>query len=206
MWSSGDPALLRYVHGGRVSRVLPTTVVADDDRSTQLYVGPGTTMRTRCDQRGVPIPRGLSYTERFSRRWTLGDGSWTGYHMLMLVPGGAPYAFWAVWDERWEFEEWYVNLQEPLRRTRFGFDTADNVLDVVIARGGTWRWKDEHEVEEAVALGRFTAAEVDELYAAGRRAIETFELGEWPFDRDWSGWRPDPTWPQPRLDPAADHL
>jgi hypothetical protein len=25
---------------------------------------------------------------------------------------------------------------------------------------------------------------------------------EHPFDRDWSGWRPDPTWPLPELPPG----
>jgi hypothetical protein len=204
MWSRGDPALLRYVHEGRVSRVLPLNVVADDESSTQLYVRPGTAMRTRCDDRGVPIPRDLPYADRFARPWTLGDDVWSGYHMLMLAPAGAAYAFWAVWDESWEFQEWYVNLQEPLGRTRFGFDTADNVLDVVIERDGSWRWKDEDELDEAVSLGRFTAADVEGLYRDGRRAIETFERRGWPFDRDWSGWRPDPTWPRAGLDPAAE--
>ncbi len=204
MWSSGDPVLLRYVHDGRVSRVLPVSVVADDGRATQLYVAPGPAMRTRCDEHGVPIPRSLSYGERFARPWTLGDGSWTGYHMLMLAPTAAAYAFWAVWSETWEFQEWYVNLQEPLRRTPFGFDTADNVLDLVIERDGSWRWKDEDELAEAVALGRFTAADVEELYRDGGSAIEVFQRGQWPFDRDWSAWRPDPGWPRPALDPAAE--
>jgi hypothetical protein len=39
----------------------------------------------------------------------------------------------------------------------------------------------------------------------GRRAVATLEARAWPFDRDWSGWRPDPGWPRPELptDPAA---
>jgi len=123
----------------------------------------------------------------------------------MLTPVGAGRSFWAIWDEDWAFQEWYVNLQLPLRRTRFGFDTADNVLDLVIGRDLTWRWKDEHELEQAVRLGRFSAAEAEAVRLEGERAVVTLEAREWPFDRDWSGWRPDSAWPKPELsaDPAA---
>lgn len=203
MWSSGDPILLRYVHHGRVSRVLPMTVVAADETSTQLYVRPGTTMRTRCDEHGVPIPRDLSYTDRFTRQWTLGNGSWSGSHMLMLTPSGAPYAFWAIWNESWEFQEWYVNLQEPLRRTRVGFDTADHVLDVVVASDGGWHWKDEDELEAACRSGRFTPADARSIRQAGDAAVAAIETRAWPFDSGWSDWQPDLTWGVPTDVPEA---
>ena len=61
--------------------------------------------------------------------WRLADARWSGHHVLMLTPVGAAHSFWAHWDDAWRFEGWYVNLQEPLRRTRFGWDTADEVLD-----------------------------------------------------------------------------
>ena len=41
------------------------------------------------------------------------------------------------WDgDTDEFAAWYVNIQEPLRRARLGFDTDDLVLDVWIDHGG----------------------------------------------------------------------
>ena len=53
-------------------------------------------------------------------------------------------------DVRW----WYVNLETPFRRTAIGLDTTDLHLDVVFPPDlGKPQWKDEDEVEEAVAYG-----------------------------------------------------
>ena len=205
MWSRGEAVLLRYVHHGRVSRVKPMTVVEDSVRHVALFIASGSPMKTRCGLDGVPLSRDLPYAERFALPWRLCDGVWSGFHVLMLTPAGAGHSFWAIWDEEWAFQEWYVNLQLPLRRTRFGFDTADNVLDLVIERDLTWRWKDEHELAEAVRVGRFTPEEAEAVRAEGQRALAAFEARSWPFDRDWTMWRPDPVWRKARLpaDPAA---
>ena len=206
MWSSGQPVLLRYVHFGRVSRVKPMSVVEDSAARVVLFIASGSPMKTRCGLDGVPLSQDLPYAERFALPWRLCDGVWSGYHVLMLTPAGAGHSFWGIWDERWAFQEWYVNLQLPLERTRVGFDTADNVLDVVIAPDlSSWRWKDEHEFAEAIRVGRFTTEEAEAVREEGRRALATLEARAWPFDRAWSNWRPDPTWPIPELptDPAA---
>jgi len=206
VWSSGDPVLLRYVHYGRVSRVKPMSVVEDSTEHVALYIAAGSPMKTRCGLDGVTLPRDLPYAERFALPWRLCDGVWSGYSVLMLTPAAAGHSFWAIWDEDWAFREWYVNLQLPLQRTRFGFDTADNVLDLVIdADLSFWSWKDEHELAEAVRVGRFTPDEAEAVRAEGRCALATLEARAWPFDRDWSGWRPDPAWPRPELpaNPAA---
>lgn len=55
-------------------------------------------------------------------------------------------AYWArgrpldlFWDAAsWAFRGWYVNLQEPLRRTAVGHDMRDQALDIVIAPDGSW--------------------------------------------------------------------
>ena len=204
MWSRGEAVLLRYVHHGRVSRVKPMTVVEDSVRHVALFIASGSPMKTRCGLDGVPLSRDLPYAERFALPWRLCDGVWSGFHVLMLTPAGAGHSFWAIWDERFAFQEWYVNLQLPLERTRFGFDTADNVLDLVIAPDlSSWRWKDEHEFEEAIRVGRFTSEEAEAVREEGRRAIATLDARAWPFDRDVRDWRPDPAWPKPEL-PTAD--
>ena len=205
MWSSGDPALLRYVHDGRVSRVFPVSVVADDAHGIALFIGAGTRIRARTAPDGTPIPRALPYRERFSLPWRLGDDVWSGHHVLMLTPLGAAHSCWAHWDDAWAFEGWYVNLQRPLQPTRFGWDTADDVLDLVVEPDlSSWRWKDEDELRDAVEVGRFTPDEARELYQEGERALGRLERRAWPFDREWSAWRPDPAWPRPQLDAAAE--
>lgn len=198
MWSSGDPIQLRYVNDGRVSRLHPVTVVEDAAHAVALFLAAGTPIKIRYGINGKPIPRSLPYAERFSQEWTLGDGIWSEWHTLMLTPVGAGHSFWAVWDEDWRFHEWYVNMQEPLRRTRHGFDTADETLDLVIQPDLlSWDWKDEHELDEGIRLGRYSVEHANEIRAEGRRALATLEARDWPFDRDWRDWRPDPAWPRP---------
>lgn len=205
MRCSGEPTLLRYVHEGRVSRIVPVSVVTESEHGVALFIGAGTPIRARVSPDGTPIPRALPYSKRFSLEWRLGDDVWSGHHVLMLTPAGEAHSFWAHWDEAWRFGGWYVNLQRPLRPTRFGWDTADDVLDLVVEPDlSAWRWKDEHELREAVELGRFTEEEAEELYREGERALARLEARAWPFDRDWSAWRPDPQWPRPKLDLAAE--
>ena len=63
--------------------------------------------------------------------------------MLQLWPAGAAHAIWLF------ATSWYVNLQEPFRRTAGGVDTADQLLDLVRTKDGEWRWKDEDELAAA---------------------------------------------------------
>jgi hypothetical protein len=35
---------------------------------------------------------------------------------------------------------WYVNLEQPQRRSRLGFDFEDRLLDVFVEPDGRWRW------------------------------------------------------------------
>ena len=97
-----------------------------------------------------------------------------------------------------------MNFQEPFRRTALGFDTMDNVLDIVIAPDGSWRWKDEEELAEAVRNGLFTAQEATDFRAWGVKAVDRIVSKSPPFHRDWEGWRPDPDWPMPELPEGWD--
>jgi uncharacterized protein len=97
-----------------------------------------------------------------------------------------------------------VNLQAPLRRTALGFDTVDHALDVIVELDGTWRWKDEDELAEAVEQGLFTTDEAEKFRADGERAVAAILEREPPFDHDWSSWRPDPAWAEPTLVPGWD--
>ncbi len=50
-----------------------------------------------------------------------------------------------------------MNFEQPLRRTPVGFDTFDEKLDLIVMPDGTYRWKDEDELEQAAALGLLDA-------------------------------------------------
>jgi len=101
---------------------------------------------------------------------------------------------------------WYVNLEEPLRRTELGFDTLDHELDVIVELDGSWRWKDEDDLAESIRRGVIPAEEEPRLRADGERAVRRIVDREPPFDRDWSAWRPDPAWPLPVLPEGWDRV
>jgi hypothetical protein len=105
---------------------------------------------------------------------------WRAPGVLQLWPVGAGHAVWV-------FERgWYVNLQEPFRRTYDGVDTADQLLDLVRRIDGEWRWKDEDELAAAVLQGYLSEDESHEIRAEAERVIAA--------DAE-----PDPSWAPPRL-------
>lgn len=89
---------------------------------------------------------------------------------------------------------WYVNFQEPLRRTPIGFDTADHLADLWRLPTGEWRWKDEHELDAAVARGYLSPADAAAIRAEGERLIAESE-----FPTGWENFEPDADWRAPRL-------
>ena len=195
-WGRGDAVLLRWRRLGEIGRVFPVRVVEDSPRLVSLYLVAGTPIKLPVLADGSPLPRSLPYAERFSVPRRMGDGTWRDNSVLMLCPPGAAHAIWLVWDADRSFRGWYVNLQAPLERTGLGFDTEDHVLDVVVEPGGRWRWKDEHELEEAVRVGRHTAERAAAIRAEGEAVVgRLHEL----IPTGWEDWRPDPEWPLPTL-------
>ncbi|HWN20602.1 MAG TPA: DUF402 domain-containing protein [Gaiellaceae bacterium] len=191
MWSEGDLVALRHVNAGRVSHVWPTVVVKDTQDLVALYLAAGapTLRRSRLD--GSPLDRSLAYEERTRVPWRLAPGEWFGSSCLQLQRAGEASSWW-----RWlDGSGWYVNLQDPLRRTPIGFDTGDHVLDLVVRPDGSWEWKDEDEFEAACQLGRFTRSEMAAVRRAGEEAAAAIDAGAWPLDSEWSTWLPDGSWP-----------
>jgi hypothetical protein len=141
-----------------------------------------------------------------ARRWRLAEKEWT-HNRVLSFGFDAGYAVLVFWDPSDVFRGYYVNLEDPLRPTPLGFDTTDNLLDVVIEPDrSAWRWKDEDELEEAIARGLFTEDQAAGFRRAGERGLRHVLDREPPFDRDWEDWRPDPSWPKPRLPDGWDRI
>jgi hypothetical protein len=188
VWSRGDTVLFRFVRYGKVRMATPMVVVQDRPDLVALYLPVGTPAKR-------PVWDGRPIRGQADRDWLLRDQPWHTISQLNLVRWDAGHAVELLWEaETGDFAGWYVNIQEPLRRSALGFDTDDLVLDIWVEPDGTWRWKDEDELEEAVELGRFTQAQADEIRAEGERV-----LVEPPWPTGWEDWRPDPSWSLPRL-------
>jgi predicted RNA-binding protein associated with RNAse of E/G family len=127
--------------------------------------------------------------------WVLDGEPWSGDDILYLVHSGLGYIFTGWWDDDHTFGGWKIDLTEPVRRTSLGFDYMDQLLDIMVsADRSTWHWKDEDEVQEALAQGMFTAEQVQDLYQRGEHALQSLLANEPPFDRVWESWVSDPAW------------
>jgi Protein of unknown function (DUF402) len=183
-WVPGEVVVWREAWRGREYIRIPVRVVRDDEREFAFYL---------CEGTRYGFPPGS---------WPFGDahpwaaqGEFEGHGILVWQRPGAAHTIWHFWegDER-AFAGWYVNLQEPFRRRDRSFVTQDQELDIWIEPDGSWRWKDEEQLEEWVQRGRFTRDEVQEIRAEGERV-----LAEWPFPTGWEDWQPDHSWEVPEL-------
>jgi predicted RNA-binding protein associated with RNAse of E/G family len=117
---------------------------------------------------------------------------------ICVARPGRAHSVYVFWGDGGEVEHWYVNFEQPLRRTPVGFDTFDEKLDLIVRPDGSYRWKDEDELEQAAAAGLL---DPDEVRAEAQRVLE-----EWPFPTGWEEWRPDPAWPLPQLPQGWDRV
>jgi len=197
-FATGDAVALREIWDGRVFEARPATVVRDDAAGTMFHLTAGARSLRPIGEQGVALRIPAS-------AWRLEPIEWRRHRVLSFAFPDTPYAVLATWERETDaFDGWYVNLQDPLRRTEIGFDTRDHVLDVLIpADRSSWAWKDEDELTEAIALGMFTQGDAERFRCAGERAVEHVLLREPPFDEDWEDWRPDPAWTVPELPEAA---
>jgi predicted RNA-binding protein associated with RNAse of E/G family len=109
-----------------------------------------------------------------------------------------------MWSPNWEFQGWYVNLQEPLWRTRWGFDIRDLQLDILVSPDWSWRWKDEDDLARSVDCGLINAENAAQTRASAAEAIALIESRSWPLDAEAKDWRPPAEWTRPALPEGAE--
>ena len=193
-WDPGSTVVVRQHRRGRFRAVTPMVVVEDGSDRTVLYVPRGTWFLAPADRTGR-VTRSIADeagTTRDRRRL---------HAALHIVPAGAGFSVMAMWRRSSDdFVGYYVNVQEPLRRTGIGFDSMDQTLDVLISPDRSHVvYKDEDELLDAAGHGFFSPAEVAEISASARAAVRMVVEGAPPFDEPWHLWLPDPAWPVPAL-------
>ena len=191
LWEPGEGIVLREVWRGKVYSIIPVRVAQDSMNWSALYLPPRTFSLWPHTPEGETI-------RMPGEEWVLDGGPWEGGDILYLFQPGAGYTVTAIWDLDHNLHHWKIDLVEPVRRTALGFDYMDQLLDIIISPDrSTWRWKDEDEVREAQARGRFTAEQVNDLYQRGERALQALLAAEPPFDARWEDWSPNPQWRVP---------
>jgi hypothetical protein len=171
---------------------MPVIVVQDSPELIALYWPADTPDK-------IPKKRLTPMELLTTHKLDLVDTTWNETDVLMLVTPGASHAVYAMWEsEHIRLKCWYVDLQDPLRRTSIGFDTMDHLLDIVISPDRSkWRWKDEDEFREAVEIGLYSKEEARAIRAEGERVIKLMEANQSPFCDGWERWSPPPEWQNP---------
>jgi hypothetical protein len=179
-------AVWRDVHRGRVWRAQACRILQESPETIALWFPAGGPARVPAG--GLRIP---------GDDWQLEDTSPTRDSVCVARPGRA-HSIYVFWDDNGGFSHWYVNFEQPLRRSPVGFDTFDEKLDLIVRPDGSYEWKDEDELEQAAAAGLLDA---DAVREEAQRVLE-----DWPFPTGWEDWRPDSAWPIPQLPEGWDRV
>ena len=184
-WQRGEIVVHREIWRDRPWIASPVVVVADSPELLVTYLPEEAPFVFPPNADGRPHP------------WA-GKRHWEGHGMLALRrPGEACSVmhFWQAPERR--FAGWYLNLEEPFRRTATGYDTQDLELDVWIPVDEDWRFKDEDMVEQRVSEGRFTEEQATAIRALGEQIGTRLDRGERWWDEQWASFEPDPAWRAP---------
>lgn len=194
----GALIVLRDVEFGVIHAAMPVVVVRDDSDLTAMYLPEGTAYK-RSGSWDFDLAPALQEVQ-------LEDRYWSDRSTLILVEPGASHSVNASWTAA-GFEGWYVNFQEPLRRTPLGFDTADKVLDLIVAPDlSSWRWKDQGDFERAQRSCLISAQRATELKVDAAAVVERIQNRAAPFCDGWENWRPAPSLALPVLPAGWDRL
>lgn len=191
---------MRGVWQHKLHWACPGIIVQDTPDLIAIYCRAGTPNMVP-DKRSTPQDLLLNNIRLIPHHWTDTD-------VLRLVKPGSAHTVEVMWEAgHKKLRCWYVNLQEPLRRTKIGFDSMDRLLDIVIsADRSTWHWKDEDEFSEAVAVGVFSPEEARTIREEGKHVIELLLTRQSPFYDGWENWRPPLNWAIPPLPEGWDEL
>jgi predicted RNA-binding protein associated with RNAse of E/G family len=188
-WSPGDHIEMREIWRGKTWEVRQGFVVEDSDELVAIYTPPAmpAVVATMGDGKRLRLP---------PESWELEQSAVpSNRRFLAIHPWGNEHSTLCIWDDDWRMLCWYINLETDARRTDAGIAYEEHILDVVVKPDmSSWRWKDEDELEEAIALGHFTLKQAAEFRAEGERALEWLLARRSPYNRAWNGWRPPAHW------------
>ncbi len=192
-WQPGETVVLRYIttRDGRLGASWPCRLVADRDDLVALYIPQGTMYKEWQPSASAPDRR-------------LADTRWRANTLRLMFPGRC-HSVWLHWrGEERRFTGYYVNFEEPFRRTAIGFDTNDHSLDILVTPDLRWSWKDADDFTERVRQGIYSTGFAAEVRAETGRVIRAIESRQPPFSGEWERWTPDQGWTTPRLPPTWD--
>ena len=200
--------MLQEVWRDRVWAARPVRVVRDGGGLVALWFPRRTRWKapTTPPERAPEPTRGERLATAAARGdWVFRDAEWD-VDTLMVVREGDWHGIWVSWLPTGDPWGWYVNLQEPIRRTPIGFSTMDLMLDLIVELDRTWRWKDEDELALFVERGLLDEAVAERVRVEGLEVARRAVADEPPFSEPWHEWRGHPAWTIPELRPEWNEL
>ncbi len=183
----GQTVALRYITRAEsaVGMTWPARIVCDQEELVALWIPEGAEYRA-----WERLPGG-------ARR--LAPARWRRETLRLMFPGRA-HSVWCSWEgPSRTFRMYYINFEEPFRRTAIGFDTNDHALDIVVWPDYRWEWKDLDEFEALARQGVFTEAFARAVRAESELVLSELERRTGVFEGEWSRWQPPSRWTIPEL-------
>jgi hypothetical protein len=166
----GDVVVLRYITtDGRIEMCWPCRVVEDRENLLALFIAAGS-----------PFKAGMKATAAEKRRRPRTalpphEHVWRNDTLRVMLPGSSHSVSlsWGPQAGQRKLLKYFINLEEPFRRTAVGFDTQDHTLD---------------------AEGFYTEQLASAARLEGERAIESMRRLDHECMRGWAEWRPPADW------------
>jgi hypothetical protein len=204
-WQPGEVIVHRYVgHGDGLLWGWTEAVIEDGPERTVLYKPHGTPSGfwQMDDKHFLPErPAQLDALHfLYPRR---------PYYISLFFDAGLPLSASFVrlfGEEHGRFLGWKVDMAAPHRRTALGFDTTDDVLDIIMRSDGSWYVKDDADLDKYTEMGVYTPAEATRIRAACEEAMLLVEARLSPFDAEWIDWSPPHEVPDMRLPKGWNEL
>ena len=201
-WSGGDVIVVQDVFNDTLWAARPVVVGEDVDDRRVWWCPKGTVRkvpvtppsRPEAGTRGERLARSLAHGD-----WLFTDSAWD-VSTLWLLREDDWHAVWLSFLESGEQWGWYINFQEPYRRTAHGIQTMDLALDMIVEPDrSSWRWKDEDEFELFIDRGLIRPEVAARVRQEAEMILGQAERDAYPFNSEWPRWSPDPCWPVPEL-------
>jgi hypothetical protein len=184
-WRQGEVIVHREVWRGAPWIAFPVVVVEDAPELLVTYLPEESPFVFPPSADGRPHP------------WA-GKRAWHGNGMLALRRPGEAYSVMHFWNGPGRrFAGWYLNLEEPFRRTAAGYDSQDLELDVWVPVDGPWQLKDSDLLDQRVREGRFADEQAVAIRRVGDELLERLERGERWWDERWASFTPEAGWRAP---------
>jgi len=190
----GDVVVSRYITtDGRIEICWPCRIVEDRDDLLALFIAAGSPYKAG--------PKKSAAEKRRQPRLPLppDERVWRNDTLRLMLPGRSHSVSmsWGLGAGRFRLLKYFVNMEEPFRRTAVGFDTQDHTLDIEVTPDLAWRWRDEEELTNHVAEGFYTTALATAARAEGEETIEAIRRLDHECLRGWPEWHPPPDWRLP---------